>query len=143
MPHGDVTWTSRNQSIAASPNETHPWRRRFLWDPASTRCILCPTNCPLQSPDTPGSLSITLIIILNSAAQKSQCPRSGRSCSLKVANYGSAPFPTSSQLQAEGTKKKIRLRCKAGERMLDPSLERDKRGKVRRKEKRPERSCIA
>lgn len=40
---------------------------------------------------------------------------------LKIANYGSVPFPISSQLQAERTK--IRLKCKAGEGMLDPSLE--------------------
>lgn len=40
---------------------------------------------------------------------------------LKIANYGSVPIPVSSQLQAESTK--IRLKCKAGEGMLDPSLE--------------------
>lgn len=40
---------------------------------------------------------------------------------LKIANYGSVLFPISSQLQAESTK--IRLKCKAGEGMLHPSLE--------------------
>lgn len=40
---------------------------------------------------------------------------------LKIANYGSVPIPISSQLQAESTK--IRLKRKAGEGMLDPSLE--------------------
>lgn len=49
---------------------------------------------------------------------------------LKIANYGSVTFSISSQLQAESTK--IRLKCKAGEGMLDPSLEKGWEGGRRR-----------
>lgn len=46
---------------------------------------------------------------------------------LKTANYGSVPFPISSQLQAESTK--IRLKCQAGEEMLGSSLEKECEGR--------------
>lgn len=46
---------------------------------------------------------------------------------LKIANYGSVPFPISSLLQAESTK--IRLKCQAEEGMLDPSLEKECEGR--------------
>lgn len=51
---------------------------------------------------------------------------------LKTANYGSVPFPISSQLQAESTK--IRLKCQAGEEMLGSSLEKDVRGEGKKRE---------
>jgi len=55
----------------------------------------------------------------------------------KIANYGSVPFPISSQLQAKSAK--MRLKCKAGEGILDPSLEKGWEGG---KEKRLGKSCI-
>lgn len=51
---------------------------------------------------------------------------------LKIANYGNVPFHFSSPLQAESTK--IRLKCQAGEGLLDPSLEKEWEWRGKKKE---------